>query len=506
MSQKTHGTRPGERREALTCTHVSKSFGPTRAVADVDFHLDAGEVLALVGENGAGKSTLMNMLSGGLAPDTGEITVAEPTGELGRRVAMVHQELSLFANLTVAENLALDHAEPASEPESRARARAVLDRLGVDIDEDATVGDLSVGQRQLVEIAKAITVAPVLLILDEPTSSLEGPQVELLFRAVRRLAAAGTAVVFVSHRMDELFELCDRVLVMRDGAQVDFGDLATRTRADLVASMVGRETTSFYPDRAAPDAVRAADEATAAVELDGVSVAGRLHDVSVSFPAGVITAVAGLEGHGQSDLAEVVAGVRRPDHGTVRRSGRAVRFATPRAAVRAGIGYVAPDRRLDGLLLDQSITANAMLAAAPRIFRSGFVSARKERATVLGVVQTLAVRCASVLQPVVELSGGNQQKVLVGRWLIDDDLQVLVLNDPTRGVDVGSRAQIYDVVRALADRGVAVLLVSTDLQEILGLADQVYVMYAGRVTGRLPADGATEQSVMHLATGGNDHV
>jgi len=375
--------------------------------------------------------------------------------------------------------------------------------LGVDIDVDATVGDLTVGQRQLVEVAKAVAVPPVLLVLDEPTSSLEAPQVELLFEAVRRLSRSGTAVIFVSHRMEELFELCTRVLVMRDGHQIEFGDMAGRTRQDLVESMVGRETTSFYPERAVVTQPNAPD---AAIELHDVSFAERVHDVSLSFPLGVVTAIAGLEGHGQSEVAEILAGALRPDRGTVKRSGRPVRWRSPRTAVRAGVGYIAPDRRLDGLLLDQSIAANTMLAASPRIFRSGFVSARRERRVVAGVIADLAVKCASILQPISELSGGNQQKVLIGRWLIDRDLEVLVLNDPTRGVDVGSRAQIYSAIRDLASKGVCIVLVSTDLQEILGLSDQIYVMYAGRVTGQLSSESATESAVMNLATGGVENV
>jgi ABC-type sugar transport system ATPase subunit len=459
-----------------------------------------GEVLALVGENGAGKSTLMNMLSGGLETDEGTIAIAPPTGERARPVAMVHQELSLFSNLSVTENLELDREGQRgaiSERSSREHAQRVMHDFGVDIDVDATVGDLSVGQRQLVEVAKAIAVPPTLLILDEPTSSLEGPQVELLFAAIRRLSAAGTAVIFVSHRMEELFAVCDRVLVMRDGQQIEFGDLAGHSRISLVESMVGREATAFYPDRPDVDLV-----AASVISLNEVRVAGRISDVTIGFPAGAITAIAGLEGHGQAEVAEVLAGARKPTAGTVRMGSEDAYLRSPRAAVRRGIGYIPPNRRLDGLLLDKSVSANMTLAAAPRIFRSGVLSPRRERTVVSEVVSRLAVKCSSLFQPIIELSGGNQQKVLIGRWLLYDKLQVLVLNDPTRGVDVGSRAQIYGVIRELASRGVAVVLVSTDLQEILGLSDQIYVMYAGEVTGRLDADGASESAVMHLATGG----
>ncbi|MFV0253328.1 MAG: sugar ABC transporter ATP-binding protein [Beutenbergiaceae bacterium] len=488
---------------AVACSGISRSFGATKAVSHVDFTLAPGEVLALVGENGAGKSTLMNMLSGSLTPDTGQVTIAEPQGELARSVAMVHQELSLFDNLTVAENFALDgERRDGGEAAARAFARQTMADLGTDIDVDATVGELSVGQRQLVEIAKAIAIAPVLLILDEPTSSLEGPQVDLLFAAVRRLTRAGTAVLFVSHRMEELFQLCDQVLVMRDGTQVDFGDLASRTRNDLVEAMVGREASTLYPPR--PPTPDSAD--APAIALTDVSLAGTLESVSIDFPAGQITAIAGLEGHGQADIARVLAGARRPDGGAVLRAGRPVRYRSPKAAVADGVGYIAPDRRLEGLLGDQSITANTMLAAGRRIFGNGIIRPRRQREVVSGVVQTLAVKCASLLQPILELSGGNQQKVLIGRWLIDDGLNVLVLDDPTRGVDVGSRAQIYRVIRELADRGVAIALVSTDLQEILGLADSIHVIYSGRITGQLDAETATEADVMRLATGGVAHV
>lgn len=485
---------------AVTCQSVAKSFGATHAVRDVSFSLQPGEVLALVGENGAGKSTLMNLVSGGMHPDSGSIAVAEPRGARARRVAMVHQELSLFANLTVAENLEIDrpeHGAVVDERASRTRATRVLADLGVSIDVDATVGDLSPGQRQLVEVAKAVAVPPTLLILDEPTSSLEGPQVELLFAAVRRLSTQGTAVVFVSHRMDELFALCTRVLVMRDGAQVAFGDLGRHTRGSLVELMVGRETDSFYPERPEVDL-----GAPARVSLREVSVDRRIVDVSLDFPGGVITAIAGLEGHGQALVAEVLAGAVTPTAGKVLVSGHPVRLGSPRVAVRHGIGYIPPDRRLEGLLLEKSVAANLILAAARRLFRFGLVSRRRERQVTGEIINRLSIKCASTAQSAIDLSGGNQQKVLVGRWLLYDDLRILVLNDPTRGVDVGSRVQIYAVIRELAARGVAVVLVSTDLQEILGLSDQVYVMYAGRVTGRLDTVGSTESAVMHLATGG----
>lgn len=489
---------------ALECRGVTKSFGATRAVADISFHVRAGEVLALVGENGAGKSSLMNLLSGALTPDSGSIHLAPAEGPFGRQVAMVHQELSLFGNLTVAENLELDRTDAGpvvAEKRSRVRAQKVLDELGLDISVDATVEDLTVGQRQLVEVAKAVAVAPVLLILDEPTSSLEGPQVELLFAAVRALTRQGTAVMFVSHRMEELFALCDRVLVMRDGEQVEFGALAGHTHSSLVEAMVGREEGEVFPPRSG-----AAGDSDPVLTLEDVTVPGRVAGVSLSLRPGRIVALAGLDGHGQSEIAEVLAGARNPATGRILVDGKPTRLRGPRGAVRRGIGYVSPDRRRTGLLLEKSIVENAMLPSAPSVFRTGFVNAGRERRIVRALVQRLAVKSRSVQQPIIELSGGNQQKVIVGRWLIFPRLRVLVLNDPTRGVDVASRAQIYRAIRQIADDGVAVALVSTDLQEILGLGDEIHVVYSGRITGVLPGAEATETAVMHLATGAEHHV
>jgi len=336
-------------------------------------------------------------------------------------------------------------------------------------------------------------------LLDEPTRGVDIGAKSEIYRIIDDLAKSGIGIIVISSELPEVVGMADRVLVMRDGAQVAFDELARFTRSSLVELMVGRETDHFYPDRPATIA-----GAAPRLALRNVSVALRLRDVSLDFPGGSITAIAGLEGHGQALVAEVLAGALAPTSGDVLVDGSPARLTSPGSAVRRGIGYVPPDRRLDGLLLEKSVAANLILAAARRLFRFGLVSRRRERAATDGVVKRLAVKCSSTAQPVLELSGGNQQKVLVGRWLLHDKLSVLVLNDPTRGVDVGSRAQIYTVIRELADRGVAVVLVSTDLQEILGLSDQVYVMYSGRVTGRLDTASATEASVMHLATGGGE--
>ncbi len=325
---------------AVTCEHITKSFGATRAVRDVTFSLRPGEVLALVGENGAGKSTLMNLVAGVMHPDEGTVAIARPAGQLVRPVAMVHQELSLFGNLTVAENLEIDRRSGGvvvSEQASRERSRAIVRDLGIEIDVDSTVADLSPGQRQLVEVAKAISAPPTVLILDEPTSSLEGPQVELLFAAVRRLAERGSAVVFVSHRMDENFALCDRVLVMRDGAQVTFGDLTDHTRDSLVEPDGGPGNR--------PPLSRARRGGPRRGPRDGAARRVRRHAphrCDDDRPGGGGHGRRGTEGHGQSVLAEVLAGALRPRSGHVLVGGSQVRLTSPRAAVRRGIGYIPP--------------------------------------------------------------------------------------------------------------------------------------------------------------------
>jgi ABC-type sugar transport system ATPase subunit len=492
----------------LECRAISKRFGATQAVREVSFVLASGEVLALVGENGAGKSTLMNLIAGALTPDSGSVLLdgaAVPAGATARRaagVAMVHQELSLFGNLTVAENLLLG-AEPGGllrvdDRALRARVAGMLAEFGLDLPPDAPVASLSPAHRQLVEIVKAVAAKPQVLILDEPTSSLENPQVDLVERATRRLASTGTAVVFVSHRLDELFRFCDTVLVLRGGEPVARGSIGEFDHDRLVTSMVGRPVATLYPSRDPAE-----PEPVPALELDRVS-GHRVHDVSLTAYAGRIAGIAGLEGHGQGTVAEIVAGVRQPSAGTVRLAGRPVRFADPRQAVRAGVGYVPPDRRTDGLMLALPLARNITVTADRAVHGGSLVRGRREARAVRDVVARLALRCASLDQPVSELSGGNQQKALFGRWLLHQRLRLLVLNDPTRGVDIGARAEIYQTLRRLTDDGVAIVLVSSDMQELLGLADEIYVMYTGRVTGQVSGGSATEEEIMALAVGGRE--
>ena len=478
----------------LVCDALDKRYGATHAVRDVSLTLAAGRTLALMGENGAGKSTLMAMIAGEVKPGSGSATV-------DGFVAVVHQELSLFADLTVGENICIGREPrllgrgPVSNRALRTQARAALDRLGVAIDVDTPVSRLSPAEQQLVEIARAVALDPALLILDEPTSSLEPSQVDLLHAATERLKAAGTSVIFVSHRLEEVFRFADEIAVMRSGALVGAGPASDFTRESLVASMVGRELEQLYPDRTA-----AREDAAPILTFDAVGGHG-VHDVSLTVKPGQIVGIAGLEGHGQHVVAELAAGVRRVRTGSIAIDETRAKLRSPREAIAAGIAFVPPDRRSSGLMLPLSIAENLTVAAAHRLHPSRLLSRAVEQRAIGPVAERLRLRYASMEQRVGELSGGNQQKVLFGRWLLVPNLRLLVLDDPTRGVDVGARAEIYSVLRELADRGVGVLLVSTDMLELIGLADEIHVMYEGAVRGTVPGHSATEEEIMTLASG-----
>ncbi|MCT2582297.1 sugar ABC transporter ATP-binding protein [Actinophytocola gossypii] len=489
----------------LVCESISKTFGGTVAVRDVSLSLAAGEVLALVGENGAGKSTLMNVIAGAVRPDSGQVLVDGtrlshgPQAARGAGIAMVHQELSLFGNLTVAENVLLG-AEPVTGPligerALRETAAKILDDLGIHLDPDAGVARLSPGQRQLVEIAKAVATQPKVLILDEPTSSLESTQVDVLHALVVRLARRGTGIVFVSHRMNELFRFCTKVAVLRGGELAEEGDLADYSHDRLISAMVGRDVSDLYPART--DAAGRTDPVLALREVSGHG----LHDITLDVVPGRVTGIAGLEGHGQSAIAEVLAGVRAPTSGQVLVAGAPTRLNSPAKAIAAGVGYVPSDRRTAGLALALSVAENMALVGGAGIRGRFWFRPRRQAAAVREVAARLALRSSSTGQAVGELSGGNQQKVLFGRWLLRADLRVLVLDDPTRGVDVGAREEIFGLLRELTARGVAVVLVSTDIQELLGMADDIVVIYEGRITGTVPGGDATEERVLALAMG-----
>ncbi|GIJ35589.1 sugar ABC transporter ATP-binding protein [Micromonospora sediminimaris] len=487
----------------LTLRGIGKSFFGVRVLDGVDLDVAPGEVHAVVGENGAGKSTLMKIVSGGYAPDGGTVEFAGRARVFGgprdaqrAGIGIIHQEFNLLPERTVAENVYLGH-----EPKRRglvdrrqmlSRTAELLATIGeTELPADAVVGRLGVAQQQVVEIAKALALDARLLIMDEPTAALADHEVELLYGLVRRLQQQGIGLLYVSHRLTEVFDLSDRITVLKDGRLVRTMRTADATPEDLVRQMVGRELSSYYPDRAAPGDVGAV---RLAVRGGGNR---KLRDVDLELRAGEVLGIGGLQGSGRSALARALFGVEPFTTGVVTIDGRPTRLRSPRAATRAGLAYVTEDRKGEGIVARQSVLDNALLAS-----RAVFPARSGRAARTVRVRELLAaveVRAAGDDQEIRFLSGGNQQKVVLARWLALDPL-ILLFDEPTRGIDVGAKSAIHDLVRRLARAGAAVLMISSELPELLGMSDRMLVMRDGRVAGELPA-GATEEDVVALAVG-----
>ena len=483
---------------------ISKRFGATAALTDVSMDLRAGEIHALVGENGAGKSTLVKILAGVHAPDAGTILldgvpteIDDPTAARSHRVAVVHQEPRLFPDLSVAENVYMANPPKGrlgqiSWPEMRRAAAALFAQLDVRLDVTAPVRGLSMADQQLIEIAKALSLDARVLILDEPTASLSAHEVERLFEIVRRTRDSGVAILFVSHRLDEVFRLSDRATVFRDGRHVITAPTRDLTTADLVRHMVGRAVTLFPKGEAAIG--------TVLLEVKGLARTGEFHDVSFSVRAGEILGLAGLVGAGRTEIARVLFGIDQPTAGEFLLDGRPVHFGTPSAALRAGIAYVPEDRHQDGLVLDFSIADNITLPILARLFPRLFVRHETERSLAKGYTDQLRVRMTGVDQLAQSLSGGNQQKVVIAKWLATKP-RVLILDEPTRGVDIGAKVEVHRIVSDLAAAGLGIILISSDLPEVLAMSDRILVLHEGRVTAEIAQRDATEERVMFAATG-----
>jgi rhamnose transport system ATP-binding protein len=490
----------------LRLTDVSKAFGGVRALRGVSFDLLPGEVHALVGENGAGKSTLIKVVTGAIQPDSGTLEIAgqpvtdnDPLKARALGVAAIYQQPALFPDLSVAENIALAMEPPARWRlvrwrDRRARATELLARIGAKIDPSVEARRLTMPEQQLVEIAKAVGADAKVVIMDEPTSSLSDREVENLFRVVRDLRARGVGVVYVSHRLDELPRIADRVTALRDGALVGTRPMNEVTRGELIKMMVGRDLAAVYPKVEVPHG----DVLLETRDL-GCSASG-VRGVSLSVRAGEILGLAGLVGAGRTELARVLFGLTPADAGEIRLRGRPVVVDSPSRAVGLGIAYVPEDRRRHGVILDLPVAANATLAVLRQVSRAGFLDFARERALAEEYVRKLGVKASSVAAPVATLSGGNQQKVALARWLAASP-SVIILDEPTQGVDVGAKAEIHKLMGDLAARGLAVVMISSELPEVLGMSDRIAVMHAGRVTGVLDRRDATQEAVLELALG-----
>ncbi len=487
-----------------------KRFPGVVALDAVSLSVVAGEVHCLLGQNGAGKSTLIKILAGAQLPDAGElrwrgnvIALRRPTDALARGIATIFQELDLIGGLSVEENIFLGHELQrfgfSKRRAVRDGARVLLERLGcTDISPTAIVESLSPARQQLVCVARALSYDARLLIMDEPTAVLDRNEVTTLFRIIRELAASGVAIVYISHRLDEIRDIGTVVTVLKDGRTV--GErLPARTTptSELVRLMTGRTVEYPFPQRAAANAA-----AAPVLEVSHLSRRGAFSDVSFAVRAGEIVGLAGLVGSGRSELLETIYGAARPSAGSVRIGGKPLLPGSTEAAVARGMGLAPEERKRQALLLDDSVFHNASLASLARFARMGWIDARREFAASAAVLGSLDVRPADPRRIVRELSGGNQQKVVVARWLLRD-CSLLMLDEPTRGVDVGARADLYALVRALAARGLAVLLVSSEIPEVLGLADRVLVLREGRVVHEGPAAGLDEAGVLDMIMAGD---
>lgn len=488
----------------LRADSVSKAFSGVRALKRVSFELREAEVHALVGENGAGKSTLIKIVAGAETLDAGTLTVGghvvrhmTPATAKALGIAVIYQQPALFPDLTVSENIALS-LEPRTlwrRVDWRARdalAGELLQRVGASIDPQRLVATLTMPEQQLVEIAKALGVDARILFMDEPSASLTEREVERLFAVIDRLRQAGVGIVYISHRLDEIFRVADRVTVLRDGESVATRDRTALDRAELIHLMVGRELSAVFPKRqvALGDVV---------FEVRGLTTrAAGVHDVSFSVRRGEILGIAGLVGSGRTELAESIFGLLERDAGDMVIGGAPLQVASPRDAIAAGIAYVPEDRRRHGVVLDMPITSNTSLANLRAVARRGIINRRIERSAAERYVDRLRIRAASVFQDVGTLSGGNQQKVAVARWLATAPT-VLMLDEPTQGVDIGAKSEMHALMQDLAERGLAIIMISSELPEILGMSDRILVMRKGRIAGELSRAEATQQKILALA-------
>ncbi len=490
----------------LELRDVHKSFAAVHALRGVSLALHAGEVHGLAGANGAGKSTVGRVIGGEHRPDAGAVLVdGEPVEFSGPRdaqrhgIAVIHQEPTQFPDLTVAENVFMGRQPLRSfrrvdRAAMNARAAELFSSLGVPIEPGRVTRGLSIADQQIIEIGKALSADARIIVMDEPTAALSTVETERLFGVARRLAESGAALLFISHRLEEMYEICHRVTVLRDGSPVTSSPMAEIDRDTLVRSMVGRSVEQLYP---AQDA-QTGDEA---LVVRGLTRAGVFADVSFSVRRGEIVGLAGLVGSGRSEVARAIFGVDPLDSGQVLVHGKRLPSGDPKAAIRAGVAMVPEDRREQGLVLDLSIERNATLPRLGAVSRWGLVSRARERSLAATWADRLRVKRRRLADPVATLSGGNQQKVVLGKWLATEP-DVLIVDEPTRGIDIGAQVEVHALLAELAASGMAVLMISSELPEVLGMADRVLVMHEGRLTAELSKEDATEESVLQAATGG----
>ncbi|MGQ9623001.1 MAG: sugar ABC transporter ATP-binding protein [Candidatus Caldatribacteriaceae bacterium] len=492
----------------LEMRNIRKSFPGVQALKGVTFRVRRGEIHGLVGENGAGKSTLMNILGGVLQPDSGEIfidgkKVIIPNPHEAQRlgIAFIHQEPTLFNFLSIARNIFISNLP--SNTGGRIdfstlykRSSELLARVGLDKDPRVLVKDLTVAEKQMVEMAKALSFESRIFVLDEPTSPLTDREVEDLFRIIRELKNRGETIIYISHRLNEIFEICDSVTVIRDGEVVDTMPVAQTNKLDLVRKMVGRELSTMFPKRNSPRVGKVV------LQVEGLTKEPHFRNVSFSLREGEILGIFGLVGAGRSEVARTIVGDYHQDRGKVFLDGREVCFSHPREAIAHGVGFLTEDRRGEGLAPEMEVYKNISMAIFWNQLRKGLnLDLRREKDISEEYIKELRIVTPTIYQRVKNLSGGNQQKVVVAKWLCSQP-KVLIVDEPTRGIDVGAKSEIYQIVANLAERGMGIIFISSEVEEILGMSDRILVMYEGELIANVPCEEANQEKIMYYATGG----
>ena len=486
---------------------INKSFGTNQVLNDAGFVLKDGEVHALMGENGAGKSTLMKILTGVYTKDAGtilvdgvEVNYKNPQEAEKAGIVFIYQEINSLFDLTVEENLFMGKEITkgfgiCDKKAMRKKAQEVMDKLGVSIPIDAVMGDLSVGQQQMVEICKALMVDAKVLIMDEPTAALTQSETEVLFEVMKGLVEKGVSIVYISHRMEEIFELCDRITILRDGSYIGTEYIKDITMDDVVKMMIGREIGERFPQRD----VTIGEEV---IRVENLNHPRYFKDVNFSVRAGEVLGVSGLMGAGRTEVMHAIFGNMEGATGKIFIDGKEVSITNPRDAIAAGIGFITEDRKTEGLLLEKAISENIEVANLKKVSIRNILNPKKQVELVKKGIEEFRIKCFGPQHECHNLSGGNQQKVVLAKWIYTEP-KILILDQPTRGVDIGAKKEIYSVINDLAAKGVAVILVSSELPEVLGMSDRIMVVHEGHVTGIIDAATADQEKVMTLATGGS---
>lgn len=504
MSEEAHTT------PTLHLKGVSKRFGPVVALRDGEITLMPGSIHALVGENGAGKSTLVKIIAGLYQRDSGvfelegkSVNFTSTAESKDAGIAVIYQEPTLFPDLSVTENVFMGRQPVGAlgrinKAKMREEVVSLMERLGADIDPDRPAEGLSIADQQIIEIAKAVSLDAKALIMDEPTAALSGVEVDRLFHIARQLRDEGRALMFISHRFNEVFELCDQVTVMRDGSYIATEEIATTTEAEIIRQMVGRDVNELFPKQDA-------QIGEVVLEVEGITSPGNFEGVSFQVREGEIVALAGLVGAGRSEVARAIFGVDTYDKGKVTVNGRVLSKGSPRAAMDAGIALVPEDRRKQGLVMEASVARNTTDAVRDSLTKAGLITNAAENASAQIWAKNLEVKTASLDATVGTLSGGNQQKVVLAKWLAADP-KVLIIDEPTRGIDVGTKSEVHRRMSELACQGMAIIMISSELPEVLGMADRVLVMREGQITDELSRENANPETVMFAATHSADEV